>query len=99
MAEFCTGRTSQSNVGFMTEVNFFNANRPQGKWHKDDFFALSYGRTREEAQQRAERIAVALSAYANREPCGECHLKPREICDICGAIAGAAEIAEDEPHG
>jgi hypothetical protein len=91
MADFRTGATSQSNVGFMTEVNFVNANRPSGEWHKDDFFALSYGRTREEAQARAERIAVALSAYGPAAPCGECHLKPGEICDICGAIEGSPQ--------
>jgi hypothetical protein len=93
MADFCTGATSQSNVGFMTEVLIFNAIRPRGDWHKDDFFALAYGRTREEAQARAERIAEALSTYGPDAPCGECHLQPGEICDVCGAIA------EAEPHG
>jgi hypothetical protein len=56
--KFSTGPTSQSNVGFMTEV------RIVGVKHPDDFFALAYGPTREVSQARAEQIANALSPPA-----------------------------------
>jgi hypothetical protein len=35
---------------------------------------------REMLQQRRE-------VSGHRSPCGECHLRPGEICDICGAVA------------
>jgi hypothetical protein len=57
--KFTTGKTSQSNVGFMTEV------RIVGLPHPDDFFALAYGRTAEESQGRAEQVAEALTEMAN----------------------------------
>jgi hypothetical protein len=57
--KFSTGKTSESNVGFMTEVLIV------GLPHPDDFFALAYGRTREESQGRAEQIAEALMEVAN----------------------------------
>ena len=27
-----------------------------------------------------------------KQPCGECHLKPGEVCDICGAIDQRRQI-------
>jgi hypothetical protein len=53
--KFRTGATSQSNVGFMTEVLVL------GVPHPDNFFALAFGRTREVSQARAEQITEALS--------------------------------------
>ena len=34
----------------------------------------------------ASALIDDLKAYidSKREPCGECYLKPNEICDICG---------------
>jgi hypothetical protein len=37
------------------------------------FYARQYARAERELAQRVKR------------PCGECHLQPGEICDICGA--------------
>ena len=37
----------------------------------------------------AVQIAEAIEAAARGEPCGECHLKPGERCDICGRKAAA----------
>jgi len=31
----------------------------------------------------------------SKEPCGECHLKPGEICDICGAIRATSKDMRD----
>jgi hypothetical protein len=33
---------------------------------------------------------------STKAPCGECHLKPGEICDVCGAYEPAVE---EEPNG
>lgn len=32
-------------------------------------------------QRRARKLLAAI----HKTPCGECHLKPGETCDICGA--------------
>jgi hypothetical protein len=46
----------------------------------------------------AVQIAEAIEAAANKPPCGECHLKPGETCDICRkqgqALLTIADIAE-----
>lgn len=41
--------------------------------------------TDEYAMARAA-IAAYQKAVAGGEPCGECHLKPGEVCDICGKV-------------
>lgn len=33
-------------------------------------------------------MGVAIAARKQDTPCGECHLKPGEVCDVCGARAG-----------
>src|SRR5688572_18786092 len=38
-------------------------------------------------QRRARKLLSAIQ----KTPCGECHLKPGETCDICGAQAPAAQ--------
>jgi hypothetical protein len=49
---------------------------------------------RSEAKKRfyASQLAKADRDLAQhvRRPCGECHLQPGEICDICGAREQAA---------
>jgi hypothetical protein len=32
-------------------------------------------------QKRARKLLAAI----HKTPCGECHIKPGETCDICGA--------------
>jgi hypothetical protein len=32
-------------------------------------------------------VEIAPDARKGKPPCGECHLQPRETCDICGAAA------------
>ena len=61
MLKFVAGKTSQSSVGFMTEVNVVGQPFPECYW------GLSYGRTREQSQSRAVRIAEALSSLEEAE--------------------------------
>lgn len=42
-------------------------------------------------------IGQPLSPIDAKSPCGECHLKPGETCDICGASAPAGEPAGAGP--
>ena len=32
------------------------------------------------------RIDNEKAHELEKQPCGECHLKPNEVCDICGAV-------------
>ena len=41
------------------------------------------------AQEAAKRIK-ALEAALRKHACGECHLQPGEVCDICGRQAALA---------
>ena len=75
--------------------------------HELDSALLREGVTREEiCGYRSFTPAGLAAARAAKEgefpqprrnpggkPCGECHVKPGETCDICGAIA-----QEDAPH-
>ncbi len=61
MLKFVVGQSSQSNVGFMTEINAAGLGFAEGFW------ALGYGRTREESRSRAARIAEALSSLEEAE--------------------------------
>lgn len=45
---------------------------------------------------REEAVAhkALLAAFGFAEPCGECHLKPGEACNICGATRPAQDTPE-----
>lgn len=40
---------------------------------------------------REPLIPIAPDARVGKPPCGECHLRPGERCDICGAIEAASD--------
>jgi hypothetical protein len=59
-------------------------------WKKDPEL---FSRIQEQAVlERQERIAKAASSFPQPawnpggKPCGECHLRDGETCDICGAV-------------
>lgn len=43
----------------------------------------------EKRKQRMAEAAASWKAMQDRSPCGECHLDPDEVCDICGKRASA----------
>ncbi len=43
----------------------------------------------EKRKQRMAEAATRLKAMRDDSPCGECHLPPDELCDICGKRAPA----------
>lgn len=61
MLKFIVGLTSESNAGFLTEVNVAGLGTIEGFW------ALALGRTREISHARAARIAEALSSIEEAE--------------------------------
>jgi hypothetical protein len=61
MLKFSAGKTSQSKIGFMTEVNVVGQPFPECYW------GLSYGRSLEESRSRAARTAEALSSLEEAE--------------------------------
>lgn len=50
-----------------------------GLWHKQ-YQAGVYARLK----GGTSLFAISRS---KKHPCGECHLQPGEVCDICGAVA------------
>ena len=49
------------------------------------------------AIERRPLSEVAPDARAGKPPCGECHLRPGETCDICGASqpARVSKLSEE----
>jgi len=42
----------------------------------------------EKCNKHRQAIIEELERRLTPKQCGECHLKPAEICDICGAMGG-----------
>jgi len=44
------------------------------------------------AELEAELDALREAVGEPMNPCGECHLKPGETCDVCGAVDPRSQI-------
>jgi hypothetical protein len=67
------------------------------EWQKNNFrFQHESEYSYAKARPKAEPFPKPCSNIG-REPCGECHLKPGETCDICGAVNRPDRVAESGP--
>jgi hypothetical protein len=88
---FERGATDSLPFGFHGAFNFpdvMNLADLDSRLAAANDYAMSKIEWAEMLKRRWDKISYHASLC--RSPCGECHLRPGEICDICGAIGHAA---------
>jgi hypothetical protein len=50
-----------------------------------------------ELREDQQRMLINIPKNCEGPPCGECHLRPNELCDICGRRAPARLEENDCP--